>query len=195
MADFAVVLDSDVLFSINSTDLLLTLAQLGLYRPVWTERILRAPVKFVPERREDLSETAIQRRVDAMKRARPDAMVVVPKELEDVMTNHEGDRHVLAAAVHAGASVVVTNNLRHFSPEACERHHVEAQSGDEFVLHLVSLDALAVKRAVRIMSDRRNNPPVGVDEIFQRLKALFPGAMGQLEIECGPPVGWNFEEN
>ncbi len=37
------------------------------------------------------------------------------------MTNDEKDRHVLAAAVHSEARIVVTLNLRHFRPE-----HVEA---------------------------------------------------------------------
>ena len=33
------------------------------------------------------------------------------------MTNDEKDRHVIAAAVHGGAAIILTLNLRHFRPE------------------------------------------------------------------------------
>ena len=33
------------------------------------------------------------------------------------MTNDEKDRHVVAAAVHGGAPIILTFNLRHFQPE------------------------------------------------------------------------------
>jgi predicted nucleic acid-binding protein len=44
-------------------------------------------------------------------------MVEVPEGLAKVMTNHPGDRHVLAAAVTAKADIIVTSNLKHFKPK------------------------------------------------------------------------------
>ncbi len=50
------------------------------------------------------------------------------------------DRHVVAAAVKAGAQVITTANLKDFAalPEA-----VEAQSPDEFLLNMLDLDPIA----------------------------------------------------
>ena len=49
-----------------------------------------------------------------MEEAFPEAMVTGHEPLIAAMKNEEKDRHVVAAAVKAGAQVVVTNNLRHF---------------------------------------------------------------------------------
>jgi hypothetical protein len=53
-------------------------------------------------------------------------------QLIPAMTNHEADRHVLAAAVASGADAVITANLRHFSPESCEPHGIDVIHPDEF---------------------------------------------------------------
>ena len=54
-----------------------------------------------------------------MQRAFPEALVTGYAYLTEVMRNDPRDRHVLAAAVRAGAAVIVTNNVRDFPVEAC----------------------------------------------------------------------------
>ncbi len=76
------------------------------------------------------------RLVAAMRNAFPEAMVTGHEELTGSMPNHEKDRYVLAAAVKAGARVVVTRNLRDFHPMP---QGVEAHSPDDFLLDLFDL--------------------------------------------------------
>jgi hypothetical protein len=59
------------------------------------------------------------------------------EQLVPAMPNEPDDRHVAAAAVKAGAQVIVTSNLKDFRslPEG-----VEAQSPDEFLCNLFDLD-------------------------------------------------------
>ena len=59
------------------------------------------------------------------------------------------DRHVLAAAIHGGASVIVIANIRHSPAEALAPYKIVAQEPDSFVLGLLeaATAALAVDRA------------------------------------------------
>ena len=57
-----------------------------------------------------------------MQAAFPDATVAGYERLVGDMANHPSDRHVLAAAVHGCATVVVTWNVRHFPRRACAAH-------------------------------------------------------------------------
>ena len=74
------------------------------------------------------------------------------------------DRHVLAAAIHGKASVIVTSNLRDFPLEVLALHQITAQHPDAFVLSLLEADAEGV--AMALGADRADlvNPPLGVDE-------------------------------
>jgi len=61
-------------------------------------------------------------------------MVPAPTDtLVAVMSNDIGDRHVLATAVTVGAEVILTENLRHFTPPACAPHGIIAMTLDDFI--------------------------------------------------------------
>ncbi len=135
--------------------LLLRVAEQGLYRPLWTERIwdeTRAAVscsrRRARPRRADLLIVfdglvlKIQARFD-------DAMVTGLGGLgAGSMSNHPGDRHVLAAGVRGRADAIVTDNLKHFGPDALAPYDIEAQTPDQFLLNQLSLSPDAVRRSV-----------------------------------------------
>jgi hypothetical protein len=59
----------------------------------------------------------------------PVAWIVRYEDLIPAMTNHPKDRHVLAAAVRAGAKVIVTYNIKDYprsslTPYYCLRTHL-----------------------------------------------------------------------
>lgn len=57
--------------------------------------------------------------------------------IEGLKLPNPGDRHVLAAAIKAGARAVVTSNLRDFPADELGEWDIEARSPDDFVLDQV----------------------------------------------------------
>ena len=74
--------------------------------------------------------------IDLMRKHYPDASVTPSTLLIESMTNHEGDRHVLAAAVQARASILVTYNLSDFGSVDCDPHGVEVMDPGNFLAAL-----------------------------------------------------------
>ena len=108
------VLDANVLVPVSLTDTLLRSAEHRRYVPLWTSAILDKVIRNVARLHPEHGTEGVRRRVSFMTNAFPDAMVSGWERLEPDMTNDPKDRHVLAAAVKAGAEVVVTNNISDF---------------------------------------------------------------------------------
>ena len=53
------------------------------------------------------------------------------------MANDDEDRHVTAAALHGGAPIIVTHNLRHFRPQHLERWGIVAQHPEGFLIEIL----------------------------------------------------------
>lgn len=181
MAVFPVVLDSCVLYPIHLRDILLRLASVGLYRVHWSQEILNGATRnLVKNPSNNMTEAGAARLQEVMNEAFPEAMVEVPPNLIEAMTNHPGDRHVAAVAVKAHAQVIVTNNLKHFLPEDLETWEVEAQSSDTFLTHLYELERDVVANEVYQLAQDLKQQPVTVDELLKRLGTQQPGFVSLL---------------
>jgi len=125
------VLDANVLIPNALCDFLLRLAEEELFQPRWSPTILDEVRRHVP-----VSPEAIDRRIAFMNAAFEDALVTGYESLIDQMGNDPKDRHVLAAAVAAGADSIITCNLRDFPLAACEPHGVIAEHPDTVLLDM-----------------------------------------------------------
>jgi PIN domain len=180
VAGYVVVLDANVLYGIDVTDLMVTMATRRLFRPHWSLQILDEVARNLAKR-SDLNEASIGRRIEHMNRALPDALKDAPDELIDAMPVNEKDRHVLALAVHVGAPTIVTDNLKDFPPELCEPFDVEAISADAFTLAQVHLHRADVLASIDAMAARRQRHPKTRADIIGRLRTLLPTAMAELD--------------
>ena len=105
-----------------------------LYRPLWSDAVHAEWITVVRRDHPDLTEPQIARTRRLMTENVPDAMVTGYETLIDGFKLPDAnDRHVLAAAIHGGASVIVTWNLKHFPTKALKPHGVAAQSPDNFL--------------------------------------------------------------
>ncbi|HMJ91826.1 MAG TPA: PIN domain-containing protein [Candidatus Acidoferrum sp.] len=156
-ADFPVVLDACVLANPGVCDLFLRLAEPPrLYLPRWSRKIFdevhrvqttKLPKPFPPE-------LADHWRREVTKHF-PEAFIEGYEPIEPQMGNHEKDRHVLAAAVHGHAFLIVTFNLRDFPLDAISRWNVEAKHPQDYLLTLYSMSpTIVVAKLAAIALDR-----------------------------------------
>ena len=79
------------------------------------------------------------------------------------------DRHVVAAAIHSGASLIVTFNLKDFPPDNLKRYNLLAQHPDDFIFDLLDLHPARVCEAVANHRRSLKNPPKTADEYLDIL--------------------------
>jgi hypothetical protein len=166
---FFAVLDTCVLYPYSLRDTLLRFAEAEFYAPLWSKQILDEMERNLVAngaKPENIARTR-ELMMDAFDGACvPTASI---SAIEGSMTNHEGDRHVLAAAVCSNAEVVVTANLKHFPPESTEPHGVEAQHPDEFLEYLFDLDRQLSLALIQQQADDQTRPPITVEELLTML--------------------------
>jgi predicted nucleic acid-binding protein len=164
------LLDTNVLYPAYLRDSLLRLADAGLYRPLWSVDIL------VELRRNligtaALAESAVARTIALMNTHFDDAEVTGYSELVEVMTCDAKDRHVLAAAVHAHADVLVTNNTRDFPPASMADYAVELVTADDFLLDLLDLAPVEVLTTLAVQAARYKHEPRTLSGLLGALQA------------------------
>jgi len=97
------VIDACVLVNYTVVDLLLTLAELGLILPLWSEQILDETYRTHTERLNWPPRVARSFRA-ALLRNFPASLVSDYEQWIEKCTNHAKDRHVLACAIEGRAS-------------------------------------------------------------------------------------------
>lgn len=169
---FVVVYDACVLFPAPLRDLLVRLAMTGVFQAKWSERILDECFRNILERRRDLRMDQLSRTRELMNRAIRDVVVSGHELLEVSLQGFpdEDDRHVVAAAIHAGAQVIVTFNLKDFPSASLDPFNIEAQHPDEFVLNVIDLDAPAVEGVIRKQASDLKNPPRTVADLLETFR-------------------------
>lgn len=166
---FSAVLDANTLYPFSLRDTLLRLAELELYTPLWSERILEEMRRNLVDRQ--ISEEQADRLAAAMRDAFEEAEVdsTEIERLEPEMTNDLKDRHVLAAAVAAGSELIVTFNLNDFSVPACEPFGIAAIHPDDFRLDLYDLRPGNVRAALEQQAVDLD-PPWPLDQLLAALE-------------------------
>lgn len=139
------VADACVLVPAALNDLLMGAAEAGLIQMRWSDDILDEVRRALTDDI-GLSKDKADRRIAAMKRTLPSALVTTHRGIIASMPAavDKKDRHVMAAAVATGAPVIITSNLRDFPASALAPYSIEAQSPDDFLKDLYLTDADAI---------------------------------------------------
>lgn len=176
MATFRVVLDACVLLPQTLCDVLLSIADADLFRPLWTPDLLDEVQRNLSGSRFRKTPAQAAHRIAAMRAAFPLAEEETRgyTELIAAMTNNPKDRHVLAAAVRSNAAVIVTSNLKDFPAAAADPFDIEILTPDDFLCDQLDLDRDTVLRALNVMLGRNRIPPRDLVELIDSLREQTP---------------------
>ena len=136
MVERLAILDACVLVQAPLRDTLLRLAEPPrLYQPRWSDQII-AEMKRALENQIGLTPSKTSYLERELRRHFADCWVTNFEPLVRKMKNDPEDRHVLAAAVRAKATIIVTYNKRHFLPAATLPWSVDAMGPSAFLENL-----------------------------------------------------------
>lgn len=167
---FRAFIDAQILVEARPRDVLLTLAEAGLFEPLWSPLVLEEMQRHLPP-----SMTGVQkgRLIDAMNGAFPDASVEWSGlvEVKVRLSVNEKDRHVVSAAIVGGADVVVTEDGQLFG-ELVSGKIVDAQKLPEFIAYAIDTDQPNARLALIDMAVRRWGA-ADAQDAETRLRAYF----------------------
>lgn len=155
-----VVYDANVLYPSTLRDVLIRVGIEHLVVPRWTDQILDETFRNLATNRPDLSPERLARTRDLMNAAIPDVLVTgYERHLDDVTLPDADDRHVVAAALRARATVIVTKNLSDFPADVLAPHGIAAKHPDQFLVELTETRADVLAAIIRqIARGWRANP-------------------------------------
>lgn len=170
-APVAAFLDANVLYPALLRNVLMYFAIARLYRPLWSDAVHREWKAAVRRSHPDLTERQIARTHRLMIEHVPDAMVIGYEKLIDGLNLPDAnDRHVLAAALHGGASVIVTSNLKHFPAKALKPHGMTAQPPDAFLADLIDRNPDDAVCALAELRAQLKAPAYTVEDLVRGLE-------------------------
>lgn len=188
-ADFKVCLDACVLANQSVCDLLLRLAETPrLFCPVFSEQILKEVRNVHLEKLKRPWPSPLADKWQREVRAHfPEALVEGFEHLQSLMTNEEGDRHVLAAAVWGQAEVIVTFNLKHFRDQDLAPWNIRAYHPQEYLTILYEMSPEIVVSRIYEVSVKLKREPVVT---LRKLRNSIP----QFSEVIAEDLGWELGE-
>jgi predicted nucleic acid-binding protein len=170
VARYSALLDACVLVPISLADTLLRIAEAGLYRPLWSERILDEMVAAIVAVHPALPSGAARRRASVMQSSFPDATVADWQDLEAGLTLPDpDDRHVVAAALQGRADMIVTANLRDFPADVLDPIGLEVQDPDTFLLNQLDLEPDLTIATLRGQAAATRRPAITTKVLLEHL--------------------------
>lgn len=168
-----VLLDACVLVPYPLVSALLTMAGHELFEPRWSEQILDEVERTLTAKL-GVDPCRARHRLTHMEAGFPEASVHGFEHLIEEMTCDTKDRHVLAAAVAAGADLLVTVNLKDFPESSYQRYGLEVIDPETFLGRLYVHDEEACIEALNTDAGRRRNPPMTTAHLLAQLASHAP---------------------
>ena len=167
----AAFLDANVLYPATLRSVLLELARSKAFRVLWSEQVHQEWMQALQRQHPHIPASRLTRIRALMEAYVEDATVSGYEPLIGGLTLPDpDDRHVLAAAIHGGANVIVTSNQRDFPAAVLAPYKIAVISPDAFILRLLEADPNLVFAGFE--ADRADlvNPPLTREQYFAALE-------------------------
>jgi hypothetical protein len=159
-------LDANVLRGQLTTDIMLSVAHSGLYEPQWSAEVLDEVKRNRPA---GVTAERADARFAQMTKAFPEAMIVDFQHRIPEMQADEKDKHVLAAAVHGEADVLVTENVKDFDPPTSGPNAMPVERTSEFLVRLLAEEPQLVVESLEKLVARNRRAPQTMPELIDKM--------------------------
>jgi predicted nucleic acid-binding protein len=168
------ILDACVLFQGRLTNLLLHLAEAKAFEPIWSDDIHAEWMRNLHSSM-GIPIDKIEYRRGEMERAFPAASVPAPVTLVATIRGvsktaaQRKDAHVVATAVIAKAAVIVTHNIRDFSPAVLDRYGLAKVRPNAFCVGLLASHETQVLAGIRMHRANLRRTPISPAQYIDHL--------------------------
>ncbi len=166
-----VIYDANVLYPNTLRDLLIRLARSGVVHARWTDQIMDEVITALRRNRPDIDAPKLERLRDLVNSSVRDCLVTEYEDLTDTIDlPDKDDRHVVAAAIAAGAGSIITWNIRDFPADRLAAHSLVAQTPDDLVSELIEQSRPVVWSCVQQIADARTLRPQTAYDVLAQLE-------------------------
>jgi len=183
------VYDACVLYPFHLRNLLIQCAVDRLVDARGTDAIHDEWIRSLATGSSAVSLERLQRTRDLMNTVLPDATVSGYEAYLDKVSLHDpDDRHVVAAAIAAGASLIITWNVRDFPPGELAEHKLRCQTPDTLLMNLYAdLPDLAIESTQRARTNLTRTRPSAASFVealqsqgLERFSSVMKKHLGQI---------------
>ena len=168
-----VVLDANILYPASLRSLLMYLTVAGLFRACWTEQIHQEWIRNVLRDRPDVSAVDLAETRRLMDHHAQGSLITQYEVLIPTLNLPDpNDRHVLAAAIHRQADLIVTFNTEDFPDNELDCYGIEAQHPDYFLWSLFQLYPRVVISSLKRQREKLVAPPVTAEDLLSIFASL-----------------------
>ncbi len=165
-------LDANVLYSSACRDLLIEASLAGLCDCRWSPQVLAETRRALVSQRPDLRPAQLDRLFSLLDAACPQALTTVRvtcKLPRDSLID-SADRHVVESARAAGASFIITFNLRHFPQPSLRPYDLTVGSPDYWLSRKFKTHPLVMRQIIERCRQRLRHPPLNPAEHRQAMR-------------------------
>lgn len=189
MARFGVVLDACVLYSITLTDTLLSIAQTGLFSPLWSDRITEEAQLALRRRVAPASHPGLAQRFADMDDAFTSARIAPSPGLVAglaPMCPDPHDAHVVVTALQGRAELIVTANTKDFPASLLAPLGLHTLTPDEFLLDLLDRAPENTLKGLNAQAARKSDPSLTLRELTGGMSKTAPRFVAAVHAKIGP---------